>query len=186
MANLNAPHGFRPTGGLLHSKMYKIADTYATALYIGDPVVRDASGDIVIATAGAGNYILGVALGFFDTSFAPLTHPYYVASTAGVHYCLVADHPEQYYEVQDDGTVTQLALVDLGALVNLILTHGGSTTTGLSGAEIDSSSQGTGATQQFRLMDIYRDVNNAIGANCRWQVKIAYLQGAPVAVGVGI
>jgi hypothetical protein len=167
--------------------MYKIAAAYATALYVGMPVLRDASGDIITYTAGAGNYLIGSALGFFTTDFAPLATSYYTAALAGVHYALVADDPEQLYQVQEDGLLGTIALIDLGQNLDLVATTAGSTFNGMAGAELDSNTIAAGATGQMRLIDIVRTAENEVGsAHCKWVCKINYHQGLQGTVGVGV
>lgn len=186
MPNANAPRGLQVFGPLLGAKMYKIAAAYGTALFIGDPVARNNQGDIIIATAGAGNYVLGALLGLFDANFCPMATPHLVAATAGVHYGLVADDPMQLFCAMEDSVGNNLALTDLAANVDLIAGAGGSANTGLSGWMLDSSTAGAGATVQCRLIDYYRDPGLAIGQFMRWVVRITYHQGSPSAVGVGI
>lgn len=187
MANLNAPHGLAPSGPLLSAKMYKIAAAYATALYINDPVVRNNQGDIIIATAGTGNAILGSALGFYTTEFAPLATNYYTASLAGVHYCLVADDPRQLFRIMEDSIGANYAAIDLAGNTNLVAGAGGSTVSGLSSWMADSSSAaGNTAGDQIRLIDVYRSADNAIGQYCQWIIRINNHQGLQGIVGVGI
>jgi nitrous oxidase accessory protein NosD len=57
MANLDAARGLQIAGPLLSCRMYKMSAAYAQALYIGDPMALDASGNAIIATAGTGNVI---------------------------------------------------------------------------------------------------------------------------------
>jgi len=188
MANTNAPSGLRVKSPLLSAKMYKIGAAYATALYLGDPVALDSSGNINIATAGTGNRVLGAILGFFDTDFCPLTTNYLPAATAGVHYCLVSDDPRQLYVIQED-TVggTNYALVDLGGNSNLVAGSGGSTVSGRSSWMADSSSTpGNTAGDQIRLIEQYRSPDNAIGDYAKWVIRINNPQGAAGIVGVGI
>lgn len=186
MANLDAPHGLRPIrspGGTIPTNEYRVSATN-TALFINDPVVRGADGTIDVATAGAGNYITGSVVALFDSNGVPVSN--IVANGGSGYTAVVADDINQEFEAQDDGTTTQLALVDEGTNVDMILTHSGSTSTGLSGAEIDSSTTGAGATGQLRLIRQLPAVDNAIGANCRWIVKINYHTMAQGTVGVEV
>lgn len=186
MANLNAPHGLVPLrspGGTIQANEYRVSATN-TALFLNDPVVRGADGTVDIATAGAGNYITGVIIALLDSNRVPVCT---IAASSGTGcFAIVADDINQEFEAQDDGDTTQLALVDEGTNVNLILTHAGSTSTGLSGAEIDSSTTGAGATGQLRLVRLLPAVDNAIGANARWIVKINYHTMAQGTVGVQV
>jgi len=187
MANSNTPFGLRVKGPLLSAKLYKMGAAYATTLYRGDPVVLNNAGNIVIATAGTGNAILGAALGFYDTDQGILTTSYYVGATAGIHWCLVADDPRQLYVVQEDSVGGNLALVDLGQNSVLAAGAGGSAISGRSSWMIDSSAAlAATAGDQIRLIDIYRSPDNAVGAYCKWVIRLNNAQGAAGIVGVGI
>jgi hypothetical protein len=187
VANINKPYGLRIHGPLLGCKMYKMSAAYAQALYIGDPMVLNSSGNAIIATAGTGNYILGAALGFFTSEFVPLTYSYHPSATAGTNYVLVADEPRQLFDMQEDSDTANLALTDLAGNMNIIDTDGGSTMSGLSGWELNSSdTAGSTAGDQVRLIDIYRSPDNAVGTNCRWVIRINKHQGLQGIVGVGI
>lgn len=187
MANIDAPRGFepiQPNGGSVPTRRYQITASYATALYLNEPVAQVAGGGIERATAGAGNPILGSIQGFLKDGTGPQS--YFPASSTGTWYAEVADDPGQHFVIQEDGAVTPLTAADRGGNVNIIFTHAGSTVTGISGAEIDSDSVNTTANFQVRLVDIVDSPDNAIGANAKWIVKINNHQGAPGIVGVGI
>ena len=187
MANIDKPTGLKIHGPLLNCKMYKMSAAYAQALYIGDPMVLDASGNAIIATAGTNNAILGAALGFFTSEFAPLTYSYHPSATAGSNFVLVADNPRQLYSMQEDSVGGSLAATDLAGNLNIIDNDGGSTTSGLSGWEINSSDAGDAtAGDQVRLIEVERRPGNAIGTNCRFVERINNHQGNAGIVGVGI
>ena len=64
-----------------------------------------------------------------------------------------------------------MALDDIGKTGNLIFTHSGNTSTGLSGVEADGSSfsgAGQAVTDQLQLVDWYDAPGNEVGANGRW------------------
>lgn len=178
MANVDAPFGLRPirhrSGAPYNgavSPVY-IDSGYGTALFIGDPVIKVAGGSnaaevtapgggkfgigtlpsVEKATAGDGNRITGVIV-----SFAPLatdlTLKHNTASTARVAY--ICDDPDVIFEIQADGAIPA-ASVGLNAV--LIYTHSGSTTTGLSGVELDTTSDVPAADASNQLL-IVRAVN---------------------------
>lgn len=185
MANTDGPRGFTPVtslGGCVRSRLYTITTTDSNNIFVGDFVVREAAGTVARATAGAGNRLLGAVRATYDSNMVPTS--YRAASVAG--YALVADEPNQEFLAQDDGDTTQLALADRGANVNIVTTHAGSTVNYRSGMEIDSSSAGTTTTQQLRLIDIHDVQGNAVGANCKWIVRINYGQDVPGVVGAAI
>jgi hypothetical protein len=185
VANIDKNTGLKIHGPLLGCKMYSMSAAYAQALYIGDPMRHDGT-SIVIATAGTGNAILGAALGFFTSEFAPLTYSYHPSATAGTNFVLIADNPRQLYSMQEDSVASNNALTDIGGDVNIINNDGGSTTSGLSGWEIVSGAGGNTAGDQMRIIDIERRQGNAVGSKCRWVVRINNHQGNAGIVGVGI
>lgn len=177
MANNDMPFGLRPikhrNGAPYNGSFnaYHVASTYATALYIGDPVVRVAGGSnaaeidapggnfpigtlptVEKATAGDGNLITGVIVGFAPDPNG-LERIYNPASNERIAY--VADDPDLVFEIQADGTI---AATQVGLNAVLIYTNGGSTVTGLSGAELDTSSDAPAADASNQLK-IQRVVN---------------------------
>lgn len=160
MANVDMPFGLRPvrykngapyTGSA--TPCY-IESGYGTALFIGDPVVKVAGGSntaavtapgagtfaigtlpsIEKATAGDANRVSGVIVGFAALP-TDLNKNYNPASTARVAY--VCMDPDVVFEIQADGAIPA-ASIGLNAV--FIYTHSGSTTTGLSGVELDTTS----------------------------------------------
>jgi hypothetical protein len=159
MANADFARGLVPVrnaaGGLYNCALraYTARSDYATALFIGDPVVKsglaDANGrpGIILATAGATNAITGVVMGFED---APsMTLGYGAASTQRT--VLVADDPDLLFEIQEDSGGAATALADVGLNVDLV-SAAGSTTTRTSGWMADSSTKATGATLQLKIV----------------------------------
>lgn len=184
MANVDGAFGLSPIKspqGSVERNEYDITDDYATALYTGTPVVKVAAGTVEIATAGAGNYTVGAVVGFVDETGVPQS--YYPASSTAGWKAIVADSPDQLYVAQEDGVGSDLALADRGKNVDFIVAAG-STTTGLCGTEIDSSSITDGATGQLRLISKLDKVDNALGDWCQWIVKINYHQNADNTAGV--
>lgn len=197
MANSDSRFGLRPVGndgtGGYNSKgrAYFVPSTYATALYIGDPVVATSTSntaaagegnqfapgtlrEINKATAGAGNRVLGSIVGF-EVDPDNLDKSYNPASTERVVY--VADDPDQLFEIQADSGAA-VASTDMGANADLIYTHGGSTATGLSGAELDTSDMSVAATGQLTILELAKKADNALGTNAKLLVKINYHQKA--------
>lgn len=178
MANADTPFGLRPirhrSGAPYNgaaTPMY-IAAGYGTALFIGDPVIKVAGGsntaavtvpsvgsfaigtlpNIEKAAAGDGNRITGVIVGFAADP-ANLDRKHNPASTERV--ALVCDDPDVVFEIQADGAIPA-ASIGLNAV--LIYTHSGSTTTGLSGVELDTTSDVPAADASNQLL-ILRAVN---------------------------
>lgn len=177
MANADTPFGLRPikhrNGATYNGAInpYYIPSTYATALFIGDAVIKTgtsntagvtlpSAGEFAIGTlpeinaaaAGDGNRITGVIVGFSPDP-AGLDRKHNPASTERIAY--VCDDPDVIFEIQADGAVPA-ASVGLNAV--LIATHSGSTTTGLSGMELDTTSDVPAADASNQLL-ILRQVN---------------------------
>ncbi len=150
MANINGARGLQIANspyGSIKATLFPITLAYATALYRGDPVACVAAGTVEIASTGA--VIQGACLGFFDVTLAPIN--YYVASTATQCYALVANDVNQEFIMQEDGDTSDLAANSAGANADFIAGTG-STVTGQSGYQIDSSSVNTTATLGLRLI----------------------------------
>jgi hypothetical protein len=179
MANVNAAKGFspvrfsngRPYNGAGNS--YFVPATDATALFIGDPVILAGSADakgvptITRATAAGGNYVSGVVIGFLPDP-TNLTLTYRPASTA--RYAIVEDDPSVQYEIQEDSVGGALAATNVGQNIDFIA-GSGSTSTGLSGFMIDSSTAATTNTLQCRLEALVNREDNDIGTNAKWLVR---------------
>ncbi len=178
MANQDTPFGLRPIrhrNGASYNgatNPYYINSGYGTALFIGDPVFKVAGGSNAasVSAAGMGDFAIGTlpevekaAAGDTDritgviVGFGPLpddlTKQYNPASTERV--ALVCDDPDIIFEVQADGAVPAASM---GLNANLIFTHSGSTTSGLSGVELDTTSDAPDADLTNQLL-ILRGAN---------------------------
>lgn len=181
MANIDSPFGLKPVrhkSGAPYNgaaNPYYIQSDYATALFIGDPVVKTGTANTAAVEApGAGKFGIGTlpainktAVGDVDgntkritgviVGFSPLptdlTKNYNPASTARVAY--VCDDPDVVFEMQADGAIPATSI---GLNAVLIYTHSGSTSTGLSGAELDTTSDAPAADASNQLT-IVRAVN---------------------------
>lgn len=193
MANSNAPSGLRPvtsngspyTG---NGVLCAVPSSQAGNIFLGDPVVAlggtDAYGCplVGIATAGAGNTILGSMMSvsngpangaggaaFTVTRDLPV---YRQASIA--NYILVSDEPNYLFEVQEDSVGGAIAAATGGFANGNLVAGSGSTTTGFSGWQLQSSSVSSSANTnyQVRLLGLVRGPDNAIGTNAKWLVRL--------------
>lgn len=189
MANSDTPFGLVPkshSNGAPYNgavRPYYLPSTYATATYVGDPVVITGTSntaqyldwkpgslpEINKATAAGGNYITGVIVGF-ELDRDNLTRQYNAASTERVAF--VCDDPDVIFEIQEDGDTTPLAATSVGLNADLIYTNTGDTASGISGAELDSTTANTTNTLQLKVHRIVQRDNNAIGAFAKWEVTI--------------
>jgi hypothetical protein len=186
MANLDRPSGFKPVKHLSGSpwngkaNVYYLKSTYATAVFIGDAVKLAGSADATgmypsIERAAAGDMtIVGVVIGF-GLQPEVMGNPdnpnmkYRLASVA--MYALVVDDPFVIFEVQEDSTGNDIDADMVGLNTNLVA-GAGSTVTGLSGMELDSSDTATATTGQLRILRAVNRPDNELGANCKWEVLI--------------
>lgn len=153
MANVDRAGGFKPVANLSgvatgQITMYHVKSDYATAVFIGDVVsltgAADTGGIGDVDICAAGEVITGAVVGVkVDRSVAATEHPGYIpASTGG--YVFVADSPHQLFEVQEDSAGGAAGVAAVGNVFNHTVATAGSTTTGMSGHELDSSDVGTG------------------------------------------
>ena len=150
MANLDAPFGLSPIGKIGGGtdpamNSYKAFANYATIISQGDVVkVDEAEGDVQLFVASEGGTDATNAVGVFwgssfdDSDGKPTfknTRP--ASQLADV---FVYDDPYQMFEVQGDGASAQ---ADITKHADLAIAAG-STVTGVSNTELDSSDIGTG------------------------------------------
>jgi hypothetical protein len=200
--NNDTPFGLRPVryrdGSPYNGAVnpYYVNSSYATALYVGDPVVKVAGGsnaavvgefpigtlpEIEKATAGDGNAITGVIVGF-----APdpdnLGRIYNPASTERVAY--VCDDPNVMFEIQADGAI---AAAQVGLNAVLIYTHSGSTITGRSGAELDTTSDvpDADASNQLTILRVVNRPDN-YAATAYTKVLVSINQHTELTGAIGI
>lgn len=191
MANADTPFGLIPIKNSPFNEIpknhYYISSSYATTLFKGDPVVKTGTSNTVAvttagrnfnpgslpeinkATAGDGNAITGVIIGFL-TNPSNLNITYNPASTECV--AIVADSPLQEFEIQEESAGSPLAVTSVGLNANLVYAESGSTVTGLSGAELDTTTPATTSTFQLKILRLMDGPENAIGQHAKWRVKI--------------
>lgn len=156
MANTNSPFGLRRISGSNLSvnglQTFYVPASDATALFQGDPLVVTVGADptgqnatVTRATAGSSSLTAGALESI--VVYAPTTYQYRPASVEmRVQFCT---DPEMEYEIQADGVI---AVSDIGKLADFNYGSSGSTSTGLSGATLDSASIGTGT--QLRILGL--------------------------------
>ena len=160
MANVDGAFGFRPVrhmSGYVQTEEFKIAANYGTAVYTGQTVEAVAGGGVEAAAAGdtqqAG--VFGGVSYTDPTTSKPTWSAYYPASTnaSDLKASIYLD-PNIIFEVQHDGTGT-VAMNNSGFdFVGV----GGSTTSGQSTQELDTSTSGTSGG--FKQIGISEDPDN--------------------------
>ena len=163
MANTNLPYwGIQPmsmTKARESAIVLPITNNYGTALYQLDPALAVTAGRIERgATSGAW---LGVILGLYrqetpnSIRTERLLPVQYIAATPGATYeyfALVTIDPFLLFTMQEDALVTSLTQANMWGACDVTFGSGGSTTTGLSGCLIDSSSIDATATRPLQLI----------------------------------
>lgn len=159
MANEDRRFGLRPIrhrNGANYNgatNPYYINAAYATALFIGDPVIKVAGGSNAaqVEAPGAGSFDIGTlpeaelapvtdatkitgVIVSFSADPTRLENVHRLASTERV--ANVCDDPDVIFEIQADGAVPAASM---GLNGQMIATHAGSATTGLSGRELDTT-----------------------------------------------
>jgi len=178
MANIDKAFGLRPIGNLSATGAqkqygYEIADNQAGTIF---------QGDLVVLTAGYISRFLPAthtaAVGVFNgcnyidpTTGKPTFKNFYPGSvniTSGKIIADVIDDPSQLFLIQCDASI---AAADIGKNADVIGT-GGSTTTGVSTMELNSSTLATTAALNLKTVGLYNVPSNEIGTNAVVVVKI--------------
>lgn len=175
MANANMPTGLRAlrdagsgkeTGGL---NLYYHPASDATALYIGDPVVKNGSADAAGVTgcvrAAAAGPITGIVEGFVPDGVTNVAG-YGAASTA--YYVLVRDDPSELFEIQENAG---MAAVDIGLNASMTIA-GGSSVTKRSGVTLDAATKATTAALPLKIVGLSPRPKNDFGAYNKLLVRI--------------
>lgn len=189
MANANVTIGIRPinqngTPWSGQGQMAYIPPSQAVNIFLGDPLVAlggcDAFGvpAVGLASAGAGNLILGSMLGVCNGpagSGVTLTRDlpvYHQASISG--YIMLINDPDQYYAVQEDSVGGAIVAAVAGYANGNLVAGAGNTVTGFSGWQLQSSSVTNAAnpTYQVKIMGLLRGPDNALGVNADWVVTL--------------
>lgn len=191
MANANAPFGLKPIRGAFSQPYNDGAQPYAklaadtSVIRYGDPVTvtgtASASGvpAVTLSTAGTGNAITGVAVGF-----RPLGATEWLGyAPASVEYeVLVEDNPLAEFLIQEDSDSGNLAAADVGLNAAIIF---GTATGNRSAAMLDSSTKATTAGLQVRILGLAQIVGNEIGTYAVWRVRLNNVTTTPNAANTG-
>lgn len=188
MANVDRPRGLFPVkyaSGAPYNgavNMYLIDSGDGTATFIGDLVKLagssgaaatfvagvDVEGIPTVIQAAAGDKAIGVVVGFMPDS-TNLTLKHRSANTSRI--ALVADDPELLFEIQEVSGGTALTKDAVGLNANVVV-GSGSTTTGLSGMELDNSTEASDSALNLIIVGLAKRPDNAIGEHAKWLVKI--------------
>jgi hypothetical protein len=192
MANIDKAFGLRPMGNLSATGAqaqygYEIADNQSGAIYQGD-LVTIYDGYLVKFAPATHTAAVGVFNGcnYIDpTTGKPTWKNFYPGSvniTAGKIIADVIDDPAQLFLIQADEDIVQ---ADIGKNADVVGT-GGSTTTGVSTMELDSSTIANTAALNLKIVGLFDVPGNALGNFAVVVVKInEHLYGSAGVAGQG-
>ena len=192
MANVDKAFGLRALGNLSATGGqkqygYEIEDNQSGAIYQGD-LVTIYDGYLVKFAPATHTAAVGVFNGVFytdPTTGKPTWKNYYPGSvniTQGKIIADVIDDPNQLFIIQAD---EDIVAADVGKNADVVGT-GGSTTTGVSTMELDSSTVGNTAALNLKIVGLYDVPGNAYGDFAVVVVKInEHLYGSAGVAGQG-
>ena len=168
MANKDAAFGMKPVrmiGGAPYTggqSRYRIAANYGTSIFQGDMVAQVTGGTVEVHADGGTVPVVGVFNGCMytdPTSGEQVFSNYYPASTnASDLIAFIIDDENVVYEIQADDT---FPVADLFGNFDIVYTSAGSTSTGISGAELDVTTGATTTNLPIKAIDISEDPNNS-------------------------
>jgi len=165
MANTDNPHGLailrRHGGGPVETKWFTKLANFGTAIFKNDTVMQKA-GD---ATSGA---IIEPGLTTPGTTLpSGVSANYGAVSTLTSH--MVYTDWDAVFEAQDNNDTDGFTAANNGLNGN-IECNAGSTTTKLSGHELDESTFNTSGSRDVKLLGLFPDPTNAYGSWARVEV----------------
>lgn len=192
MANVDTPFGLKPVRLLSGSPytgatmLFSTATGDATAIFVGDPVKMSGTASTIdgvtyadVDQAASGDVIVGVVTSVLPETRDSLT--YRAASTARV--VAVATDPDLIYEIQEVSGGTALTAAAIGLNADFVVAAG-STTTGLSGVELNNATEATTNTLDLQIVGISSRTGNDVGQHAKWLVRINRHQFANQVAGV--
>ena len=148
MANPDTPHGFDAQGPVYQRMEFDSDSGDSTGIFIGDVLEMHADG-------------YATAAGVTSVNQIGVSNSYSAASTASK--IMVFTDPHQHYKVQGDSDTAVTAAIN-GGKGDPVITHAGSTSTKISGMELDVSDVDSSASG-FLLLRLFPEVGNALGTN---------------------
>lgn len=183
MASVSRINGFRPVKSITgapyngQANVYFVPSSDSTVIMVGDAVkilgdARAATGVATVTRCGATDIPVGVVVGILfsgvgDANNMPpvtdLNTPVYRRASTD-RYLLVADDPNLIYEVQYAGTSVAAATITANVGQNgQFTTTAGSTTSGSSGMQLDSTGLATTATLPLKIVGFPNRPDNIPG-----------------------
>ena len=167
MANVVEQYGLKPVRQLNGSPFinaqnrYRIASNNSTAIFQGDLVIPQTTGNITRAIANTSTEVVGVFNGCFytdPTTQKPTFRNHYPGSIAASDIiAMVVDATETVYEIKANATFVVADLFKNYSVTNVT----GSTQTGISKVTLDVANSGTAGTFVVQAIDITQDPFNS-------------------------
>ena len=167
MANVVEQYGLKPVRQLNGSPFinaqnrYRIASNNSTAIFQGDLVIPQTTGNITRAIANTSTEVVGVFNGCFytdPTTQKPTFRNNYPGSIAASDIiAMVVDATETVYEIKANATFVVADLFKNYSVTNVT----GSTQTGISKVTLDVANSGTAGTFVVQAIDITQDPFNS-------------------------
>ena len=192
MANVDIPRGFVPVSMLDGSPYVASVRHFSTAagdgtlIGIGDPVELTGASQTVsgivypdCARAETADIIAGVCVGVVPETRESTI--YRAASTLRI--LMVETGKDVLFELQEVSGGTALTVAAIGLNADFVVADA-STTTGLSGVELNNIGEATTNTLDVKLVGIVPREDNAIGEHCKWLVALNRSQWANQVAGV--
>jgi len=180
MANPDRPSGLSPVRYLSGAPYNGAVNYYATAsgdgtaIFLGDPVKLSGTSQTIngqvlpdVDQAATGDVIVGVVVGVLPVTAESTI--YRVGSTTRI--LMVADDPNLVFEIQEVSGGTPLTANDIGLNADFVV-GSGSTITGQSGVELNNVGEDTTNTLDLKITGFVNRVDNVIGENAKWLVRI--------------
>ena len=194
MANSDIVYGLKAIGTLsgadYHGKLRRVTFAVgdAVAAFQGDLVkltgTVDATGKKpVVAQSAAGDASIGVIQSFIpiegdEGSLTTNHRPTLTAQDALIYW-----GQDVLYTSQEDSVGNAIEITEAGFNCDMIV-GSGSTITGISGMELDSTSAANTSSLNMRLHRVHDMPNNELGTNAEWVVSINASQEALNQTGV--
>lgn len=166
MSNTSEKFGLRPYRSINGApwnnaqNRYTISSNNTTAIFQGDPVKPQTSGNVTLQASNTSNAVVGVFNGVFYTDPStqkPTFRNFYPGSIAADDItAFVVDDPETVFLVDANAAFTRADVFRNYSLTNVT----GNTVTGISKKQLSVSQSGTATTFVVQAIDIAQDISN--------------------------
>lgn len=166
MSNTSEKFGLRPYRSINGApwnnaqNRYTISNNNTTAIFQGDPVKPQTSGNVTLQASNTSNAVVGVFNGVFYTDPStqkPTFRNFYPGSIAADDItAFVVDDPQTVFLVDANAAFTRADVFRNYSLTNVT----GNTVTGISKKQLSVSQSGTATTFVVQAIDIAQDISN--------------------------